>query len=70
MAAPPPYSASAAPSAPLPPYETQTTNTTVFVAISNPDPSYQPYYPEVGFDSKTVRLGKFQQAFLSIFHDI
>ncbi|CAB4031346.1 Hypothetical predicted protein, partial [Paramuricea clavata] len=46
MAAPPPYSASV-------PYETQTTNTTI-VAITTD--SYQPYTPEVGFDSKTVRL--------------
>ena len=56
MAAPPPYSATATPSEP---YPTHTTNATV-VAIDNTGGSYQPYFPEVGFDSKAVRLGKSQ----------
>ena len=60
MAAPPPYSPSAPPYSP--PYEpqiTQTTNTTVVVAINN-QPSYSPWPSEVGFDSKIVRLGKYK----------
>ncbi|XP_028405366.1 protein lifeguard 2-like [Dendronephthya gigantea] len=60
MAAPPPYSATA------PPYEpaqtTQITNTTI-VAISNTPSSYQNYSPEVGFMSKTVRLGFIRKVF-------
>ena len=55
MAAPPPYTATAQPYEP----QTQTTNTTVVVAINNQNASsHDLWTSQVGFDSKTVRLGK------------
>ena len=47
--APPPYSDA------IPNYPTTNVTNTTIVLISQPDP----YIPEVGFNSKTIRLGKF-----------